>query len=119
KRRHGAAREQARGHAQGKREILLKEAVDDANGLQDAEAAEGNERNTLVGFFAPDGDDLRDEEQRVAAQAQPEDDGDNLLHAGCPSLRNLSALRAFARAASSSRLRGGAVVSSELSSRAE
>ena len=115
----GAAGEQACGHAESEREVLLVEAVDDADGLQDAEAAEGDERDAFIAFLAPDGHDLRHEEQRVAAQAQPKDDGDNLLHAARPPLPNLAALRAFALAASSSRLRGGALVSSEVSRWAE
>jgi len=89
---------------------VLVEAVDDADGLEDAESAEGDEGDAFIGFFAPEGDDLGDEEEGVAAQAEAEDDGYDLLHAAPPSLLNRRALRALALAASSSRVLGGAAV---------
>jgi len=115
----GAAGEQAGSHAEDQGKILLVKPVDDANGLEDTEAAEGQQRDAFVGFLAPDGDDLGHEEQGITAQTEAEDDGDDLLHAAPPSLLNRSALRALALAASSSRVRGGAVVSSEASRREE
>jgi hypothetical protein len=52
---YGAAGEKTGGHAEDQREIVLVEAVDDTDCLQDAESAEGDERDAFVGFLAPDG----------------------------------------------------------------
>jgi len=77
------------------------------NGLQDAEAPKViSEMPSSV--FLRQTAIIWGRRARIAAEAQSEDDGDNLLHAVRPSLPNLAALRAFAPAASSSRLRGGA-----------
>jgi len=37
--------------------------------LKGAETAEGDEGNSFIALFAPDGDDLWDEEQGIAEQA--------------------------------------------------
>ncbi len=62
---------------------MLVTAVDDADELQDVEAAEGDERDAFVGFLAPDGERLGDEECGVAQQCEAEDDCDDILHGWC------------------------------------
>jgi hypothetical protein len=89
----GAATQQACGHTENQRKILLIEPMHDADRLQDAEAAERNQRNALVGLLAPDSECLGHKEQRIAQQAQPEDDGNNLFHAVL-SLKQVSAFEA-------------------------
>ena len=60
---------------------MLIEAVEDTDDLEDAEAGEGDEGDAFVGLLAPDGDDLGDEEECVADEAEAEEEGDELLHA--------------------------------------
>ena len=59
---------------------MLVEAVEDAYDLEDAETGEGDQGDAFVGFLAIDGDDLGDEEEGVADQAEAEEDCDELLH---------------------------------------
>ena len=76
----GAAGEEARGHSVSDGRIVLVEAVEDADDLEDAESREGDEGDALVGLFAPDGDDLGDEEEGVADESEAEEEGDEFLH---------------------------------------
>src|SRR3569833_2251884 len=114
----GAAGQQTGGHAEDERRIALICTVNDPDDLKDAKAAKCNERDALVGFLAPDGDDLRDKEQSVAEQTEAEDDCNDLFH--CVTfLGKRSSFRRRALAASSSRSRAGALVSSEARRRAD
>jgi hypothetical protein len=77
---YGAAGEQASSHAKGQGQVVFVEAVNDGDHLQDAESREGDERDALVGFLAPDGDDLRDKEHRITEQAEAENDSYEFFH---------------------------------------
>ena len=59
---------------------MLVDAVQDADGLEDVESAEGEEGDAFIALLAPEGDGLGDEEQAVDDQAEAEKDGDDLLH---------------------------------------
>ncbi len=65
--------------------VLLQHAVGDADDLQNAEAAEGDERDAFVGLFAPNGDGLR---KRRAARCRtgpgPKMTADDVLSWGSP-----------------------------------
>jgi len=78
---YGAAGEEACAEAEDQRVVVLVEPVDHANDLEGAESAEGHQRDALIRFLTPQGDGLRNEQQGVAEQANPEDYGYNLPHA--------------------------------------
>ena len=59
---------------------MFVDAVDDSDDLQNAEAAEGDQRNAFVAFLAPDGERLRHEKGCIAQQGQPKDIRDNFPH---------------------------------------
>ena len=71
---YGAAGEEACAEAEDQRVVVLVEAVNDADDLQDAEAAEGDQRDAFIGLLAPHRDGLRHKEQCVAEQADSKDD---------------------------------------------
>ncbi len=75
-----SAEDEAGGHAEDQGEVVLVDAVEDADGLEDVESAEGEEGDAFGGFLAPEGDGLREEEEAVDYEAQAEEDGDELLH---------------------------------------
>ena len=75
-----AAAEQARGDAQGQREIPLVESVDDADGLEHTKSSEGDQRDAFICLLPPHGDRLRNKQQRIAEQTKSEDHGNNFFH---------------------------------------
>jgi hypothetical protein len=80
-----SARQKAHSQADDKGPVVLIEAVYDADDLQDAKAAEGDERDAFIGLFAPEGDGLRDEERCIAEQGKTEDKGDDFSHGMNPA----------------------------------
>ena len=98
------------------------------NGLQHAEAAEGDQRNPLIALLPPHSQHLRHKRAAHCTPAptrksQRQSLSCRALHREIPALRAHPQIsctpRAFALAASSSRLLFGALVSSALNSRAE
>lgn len=76
----GSAEDETGGHAEDEGAVMLVDAVKDAYGLQDVEAAEGDEGDAFGGFGAPECDGLGEEEEAVYDESQAEEDGDSLLH---------------------------------------
>lgn len=76
----GSAEEEAGGHAEDEGAVVLVDAVEDADGLEDVEAAEGDEGDSFRGFGAPESDGLGEEEEAVYDESEAEEDGDGLLH---------------------------------------
>jgi len=67
---------------------VLEDAVEDSDDLEDAEAAEGDQGDAFRGFFAQQGDELGDEEERVAEKAETEEKCDGIFHGFTPWVRN-------------------------------
>ena len=65
---YAPASQQARGHAENERWVVLEAAVNDPDDLEDAEASECYQRNSFITLLAPDSNNLRDEKQGVAEQ---------------------------------------------------
>ena len=74
-----ATRQEAGCHAKKQGKIVLIDVVHNADGLQHAQSAEGDQRDAFIALFAPYRDDLRNEEQCVSNQTEAENYGDYLF----------------------------------------
>jgi hypothetical protein len=78
--RRGAASQKTGAQADDQRIIVLEDAVNDAENLENAKSAKRDQRNALVALFPPDGKGLWNKKQRVTNQAKSEKQGDELSH---------------------------------------
>ena len=75
-----AAGDEAGDHTDDEGKVVLIETVDDGDGLKHIEAGKRDQRDAVIGFLAPQGDRLWDEEGGVSEEAQAKYDRYDLFH---------------------------------------
>ena len=83
----GSAGQKAYSEADDQGVVVLVDAMNHADDLQDAKAAEGDQGNALIALLAPEGNGLGHKEGGVAQKSQPEDERNNLPHSYRPPQR--------------------------------